>query len=200
VGAEFVHLGLEGPRAGFVDQRLGADQRLLGARQRDRIGAPELGVGERKIRLHLVVPAVLHPRDRNRRLADQTGDQGLQIVQRAFLGFGSTFAGRLAEGLKSCETACRTLPAEPALGVEFTGYSPSVHQRGTGGAPRRLLSEQRSSIGESSWILGVSEKYRYVRCPFRGGFRRRARPSSATIPAANPRVPGSGRLLKKNSR
>ena len=58
------------------------------------------------------------------RLADQTGDQGLEIAQRAFLGFGSTFAGRLAEGLASCETACRTLPADPALGVEFTGYSP----------------------------------------------------------------------------
>ena len=33
-------------------------------------------------------------------------------------------AGRLAEGLESCETACRTLPADPALGVEFAGYSP----------------------------------------------------------------------------
>jgi class 3 adenylate cyclase/tetratricopeptide (TPR) repeat protein len=58
------------------------------------------------------------------RLADQTDDQGLQIAQRAFLGFGSNFSGRLAEGLESCETACRTLPADPALGVEFTGYSP----------------------------------------------------------------------------
>ena len=44
--------------------------------------------------------------------------------QRAFLAFGCIFAGRLAEGLESCETACRTLPADPALGVEFTGYSP----------------------------------------------------------------------------
>ncbi len=58
------------------------------------------------------------------RLADQTEDQGLQIAQRAFLGFGTTFAGRIAEGLESCEIACRTLPADPALGVEFTGYSP----------------------------------------------------------------------------
>jgi class 3 adenylate cyclase/tetratricopeptide (TPR) repeat protein len=58
------------------------------------------------------------------RLADRTGEQGLQIAQRAYLGFASTFAGRLAEGLESCETACRTLPADPALGVEFTGYSP----------------------------------------------------------------------------
>jgi len=58
------------------------------------------------------------------RLADQTDDQGLQIAQRAFLGYGCTFAGRLAEGLASCETACRTLPADPALGMEFTGYSP----------------------------------------------------------------------------
>jgi class 3 adenylate cyclase/tetratricopeptide (TPR) repeat protein len=58
------------------------------------------------------------------RLADRTEDQGLQIAQRAYLGFASTFAGRLAEGLESCETACRTLPADPALGAEFTGYSP----------------------------------------------------------------------------
>jgi len=58
------------------------------------------------------------------RLADQTGDRGLQIAQRAYLGFGTTFAGLLAEGLESCETACRTLPADPALGAEFTGYSP----------------------------------------------------------------------------
>ncbi len=58
------------------------------------------------------------------RLADQTENRALQIAQRAFLGFGCTFAGRLAEGLESCETACRTLPADPALGVEFTGYSP----------------------------------------------------------------------------
>jgi class 3 adenylate cyclase len=46
------------------------------------------------------------------RLADQTEDQGLQIAQRSFLGFASTFAGRLAEGLESCDTACRTLPAK----------------------------------------------------------------------------------------
>jgi len=58
------------------------------------------------------------------RLADETADQGLQIAQRAFLGFACTLAGRLAEGLESCEAACRTLPADPALGVEFTGYSP----------------------------------------------------------------------------
>jgi adenylate cyclase len=58
------------------------------------------------------------------RLADRTEDQGLQIAQRAYLGFASTFAGRLCEGLESCETACRTLPADPALGAEFTGYSP----------------------------------------------------------------------------
>jgi adenylate cyclase len=58
------------------------------------------------------------------RLADQTEDQALRIAQRAFVGFGSTFAGRLASGLESCETAYRTFPADPALGIEFTGYSP----------------------------------------------------------------------------
>jgi tetratricopeptide (TPR) repeat protein len=58
------------------------------------------------------------------RLADRTDEQGLQIAERAYLGFASTFAGCLTEGLESCETACRTLPADPALGVEFTGYSP----------------------------------------------------------------------------
>ena len=41
-----------------------------------------------------------------------------------FLAFGCLFAGRLAEGIDSCETACQRLPADPALGAEFTGYSP----------------------------------------------------------------------------
>ena len=68
--------------------------------------------------------AYVHHSREATRLADQTDDQGLQIAQRSFLGFACTFAGRLAEGLESCETACRTLPADPALGVEFTGYSP----------------------------------------------------------------------------
>jgi class 3 adenylate cyclase/tetratricopeptide (TPR) repeat protein len=68
--------------------------------------------------------AYVHHSREATRLADQTDDQGLQIAQRSFLGFATTFAGRLAEGLESCETACRTLPADPALGVEFTGYSP----------------------------------------------------------------------------
>ena len=68
--------------------------------------------------------AYVHHSREARRLADQTDDQGLQIAQRSFLGFACLFAGRLAEGLESCETACRTLPADPELGVEFTGYSP----------------------------------------------------------------------------
>ncbi len=68
--------------------------------------------------------AYVHHTSEAVRLADQTDDQGLQIAERSFLGFACTFAGRLAEGLESCETACRTLPADPALGVEFTGYSP----------------------------------------------------------------------------
>ena len=66
---------------------------------------------------------VKHSRE-STRLADQTEDQGLRIAQRAYLGFASVFAGRLAEGLESCELVDRTLPADPALGVEFTGYSP----------------------------------------------------------------------------
>jgi hypothetical protein len=60
------------------------------------------------------------------RFAHETGDQGLQLAQRSFLAFASTFAGRLVEGVESCETAGRTLPADPALGIEFTGYSPLV--------------------------------------------------------------------------
>lgn len=58
------------------------------------------------------------------RLADRTGDLGLQIAQRAFLGFGSTFSGRMTDGIESSETVHRTLPADPALGIEFTGFSP----------------------------------------------------------------------------
>jgi len=59
--------------------------------------------------------AYVHHSREATRLADQTDDRGLQIAQRSFLAFASTFAGRLAEGLESCETACRTLPADPAL-------------------------------------------------------------------------------------
>jgi len=58
------------------------------------------------------------------RLADQTEDMGLQIAQRAFLGFGCAFAGRLVEGLESSVATCHRMPADPALGAAFTGYSP----------------------------------------------------------------------------
>jgi class 3 adenylate cyclase/tetratricopeptide (TPR) repeat protein len=58
------------------------------------------------------------------RLADQTDDLGLQLAERSFLAFGCVFAGRLAEGLEACDAACQRLPADPALGAEFTGYSP----------------------------------------------------------------------------
>jgi class 3 adenylate cyclase/tetratricopeptide (TPR) repeat protein len=58
------------------------------------------------------------------RLADQTDDQGLQLAERSYLAFACTFAGRLVEGIESCVTTCQRLPADPALGAEFTGYSP----------------------------------------------------------------------------
>jgi adenylate cyclase len=58
------------------------------------------------------------------RLAEQTDDQGLQIAQRAFFGFGTVLAGRLKEGLASCEWAFEHLPADPELGKVYSGYSP----------------------------------------------------------------------------
>jgi adenylate cyclase len=58
------------------------------------------------------------------RLAEQTDNQGLQIAQRAFFGFGSVLAGRLKEGLVSCEWAFEHLPADPELGKAYSGYSP----------------------------------------------------------------------------
>jgi hypothetical protein len=58
------------------------------------------------------------------RLAEQTEDQGLQLAERAVLAFASLFAGRLAEGIEVCDTACQRLPGDPALGAEFTGFSP----------------------------------------------------------------------------
>ena len=58
------------------------------------------------------------------RLAEQTSDQGLQIAQRAFFGFGTVLAGRLREGLASCEWAFEHLPADPELGKPYSGYSP----------------------------------------------------------------------------
>ena len=58
------------------------------------------------------------------RLAEQTDNQGLQIAQRAFFGFASVLAGRLQEGLASCEWAFANFPADPKLGQQFSGYSP----------------------------------------------------------------------------
>jgi class 3 adenylate cyclase/tetratricopeptide (TPR) repeat protein len=58
------------------------------------------------------------------RLADQTEDQGLQLAERGLLANACLFAGRLAEGIEACDTACQRLPEDPALGAEFTGYSP----------------------------------------------------------------------------
>ena len=58
------------------------------------------------------------------RLAGQSDNQGLQIAQRAFLGFGCVLAGRLSEGLASCEWAFAHLPADPDLGRAYSGYSP----------------------------------------------------------------------------
>jgi class 3 adenylate cyclase/tetratricopeptide (TPR) repeat protein len=58
------------------------------------------------------------------RLADQTDDQGLQLAERSYWAFACLFAGRLGEGIEACDTACKRPPADPALGREFTGYSP----------------------------------------------------------------------------
>jgi adenylate cyclase len=58
------------------------------------------------------------------RLADQTEDQGLQLAESSHIAGACFFAGRLAEGIKVCDTACQRLPADIALGAEFTGYSP----------------------------------------------------------------------------
>jgi class 3 adenylate cyclase/tetratricopeptide (TPR) repeat protein len=58
------------------------------------------------------------------RLADQSEDQGLQLATRVWLVVACLFAGRLAKGIRECDTACRRLPRDPALGAEFTGFSP----------------------------------------------------------------------------
>ncbi len=57
-------------------------------------------------------------------LAEQTNDQGLQLAERSFLAFACVTAGRLLEGIEACDSAFQRLPADPALGAEFTGYSP----------------------------------------------------------------------------
>ena len=57
------------------------------------------------------------------RLAELTSDRGLQIAQRAFLGYGAVLSGRLKEGLTCCEWAFENLPADVELGRKFTGYS-----------------------------------------------------------------------------
>jgi class 3 adenylate cyclase/tetratricopeptide (TPR) repeat protein len=58
------------------------------------------------------------------RLADQSADEGLRLAARGWLASACVFAGRLAEGLDACDTACQQLPADPALGAEFTSFSP----------------------------------------------------------------------------
>jgi adenylate cyclase len=58
------------------------------------------------------------------RLADETQDQGLQLAERNLLALACCFAGRLAEGIEVCDTACQRPPADPALGAEYTGHSP----------------------------------------------------------------------------
>jgi adenylate cyclase len=63
------------------------------------------------------------------RLADQTGDPGLQIAQRAFLGYGSILAGRFRDGLASTEWALENLPADVELGRQYSGYSPYLGLR-----------------------------------------------------------------------
>ncbi|MFT5443534.1 MAG: tetratricopeptide (TPR) repeat protein, partial [Myxococcota bacterium] len=60
------------------------------------------------------------------RLADQTDNRGLQIAERAFLGFACVFAGRLERGLESYLEITGRFKADPALGMEFTGYSPLI--------------------------------------------------------------------------
>ena len=60
------------------------------------------------------------------RLADQTDDKGLQLAERAYLGFACLLAGRLVEGIESCVATGQRFPADPTLGAEFTGYSPFI--------------------------------------------------------------------------
>ena len=58
------------------------------------------------------------------RLADMTDDQGLQVAQRAYLGWSCLVTGRLNEGLESCLATEARFPPDPTLGIAFTGYSP----------------------------------------------------------------------------
>jgi hypothetical protein len=140
----FVHLGLEGPGGDFVDQGLGADQRLLDARQGRRVAAAELGVGEGELRPHLVVPAVLRPRDRHRhvRFLIQVAppEQGRDQLG-ADIGFEHAIAaaGRRAQGLFQPRDGCVPRAIEP---VRHPEYEESDEERLRGGCFRARL--QRS--------------------------------------------------------
>ncbi len=57
-------------------------------------------------------------------LADQTDNIGLQLAERAFLGYASVFAGEMDQGIATCVDTCKRFPEDPALGAEYTGYSP----------------------------------------------------------------------------
>jgi class 3 adenylate cyclase/tetratricopeptide (TPR) repeat protein len=66
----------------------------------------------------------LHHSREATRLAEQTENQGLQLAGRSFLAWACLFSGNLVEGLECCATTHQRLPADPALGREFGGYSP----------------------------------------------------------------------------
>jgi class 3 adenylate cyclase/tetratricopeptide (TPR) repeat protein len=59
-------------------------------------------------------------------LADQTGNQGLQLAMRAPLAFARYFAGDFPEGLAVCDAAREKFPPDFSLGREFSGYSPYI--------------------------------------------------------------------------
>jgi adenylate cyclase len=59
-------------------------------------------------------------------LAEQTGDEGLQLVVEAGLGFLLMIVGRLRESLEFADKAIARAPEDPKLGVQIAGFSPYI--------------------------------------------------------------------------
>jgi adenylate cyclase len=60
------------------------------------------------------------------KLAEQTGDEGLQLMVEAGMTFLLLSAGRLQEGLDLADKAIGRAPEDPRLGAELAGFSPYI--------------------------------------------------------------------------
>jgi len=87
-------------------------------------------------------------------LADATDNIGLQLAERAYIGYASVFAGTMDEGIATCVDTLERFPEDPGLGAEYTGYSPFL---GTLNAQAWMLIRS-GRLGEGTKVLDRAEK------------------------------------------